>query len=268
MFQTISITIATIVTILYACINLLKKINYITPSNKWFIYCIEIIPKYEHLEDKMETLIASPKFINWLLNFRDIEIRSVTITDIDYKASNNEILFVKCYSEGYDYKTGKKIMSNISFIRGNSIAILIIVNVSNKKYVLLCEQHRLPVGKKMKEICTGIVDSEGNIKSVVLQKVKEETGFNIKNIRELISLEKIYPSPGVCDEEISLYSWTTTINSAEFKAKQKQMYECALENEDIKLSFVELEEFRTKTLFEIGDVKSECALLRYLINKY
>ena len=272
MFQPITITfdmtIAMITSILLCVyLYLFEKHNFTTPK-KWYIHCIEIIPKYKHLEPQMDTLIISPKFINWLSNFdpSQITIRSVTITDIDWFSFRPDPLklgFVKCSSEAYDYKTGKKILSNISFIRGKSIAVLIIVNVSNKKYVLLCEQHRLPVGKKLKEICAGMTDSEGNIISVVLKEVKEETGFYIKNVSELVSLGNIYPSPGGCDEEICLYYWTTTINHDEFIKKQKLMYGYALENEEIRLSFVELEIFKTKTLLEIGDVKAECALRRY-----
>ena len=41
------------------------------------------------------------------------------------------------------------------------------------------------------------------------------------------------------------------------------MYGLSEENEEIKLSFVELEEFRRKTVYEIGDAKAEIALSRY-----
>lgn len=263
----------------FICYMNYKNSKYV-PARKWFIKSIEIIPKFAHLEPQMDSLIIAPKFLNWLNNFNEehITLISVTITDIDWFAAKPDPLklgFVKCASEAYDYTTGKRIVSNISFIRGDSVAILIVVNVidptgENKPtdYVLLCEQHRLPVGKKMKEICAGMKDAEGNILSVVLKEVKEETGFNIKSIKELIRLgEKIYLSPGGSDEGVELFAWTTTITQEELIEKQNRMYGCAKENEEIKLHFVEFSNFEHQVLPSIGDVKAECAWNRFLERK-
>jgi len=263
--------------------KLLKNRKYV-PSKKWFITqdknsSIEIIPKFAHLEDQIDALILAPKFINWLKKFdqEQIQVRSVTITDADWFCKGYDPLklgFVKCSSEAYDYNTGKKIMSNISFIRGDSVAILILVKVLNKdtkkdkEYVLLCEQHRLPIGKKAREIPAGMMDSEGNIASVVLKEVKEETGFDIKHKSELQSLGSYFASPGGSDEAIHLFAWTTAISQAAFEEKQNTMFGLAEENEEIKLSFVELEEFKKKTVYEIGDAKAEIALSRFHSNNF
>lgn len=262
--------------------KLYKNRNY-KPSRKWFMHVIanitvEIIPKHKHLEDQMDDLILAPKFINWLKKFdqEQITVCSVTITDIDwFSATPNpqKLGFVKCSSEAYDFITGKKIMSNISFIRGDSVAILIIAKVlckdtkKDKEYVLLCEQHRLPIGRKAREIVAGMMDADGNILSVGLKEVKEETGFDIKHKSELQSLGSYFASPGGSDEAIHLFAWTTAISQAEFQKKQEKMYGCALENEEIKLSFVELEEFKKKTMFSIGDAKAEIAMSRFIAKK-
>ena len=262
--------------------RLFKNKKY-TPSRKWFITqdknsSVEIIPKFAHLEDQMDALILAPKFVNWLKKFDQdqIQLRTVTITDSDWFCKGYDPLklgFVKCSSEAYDYNTGKKIMSNISFIRGNSVAVFILVNVLNKdtkkdkKYVMLCEQHRLPIGKKAREIPAGMMDAEGNIASVVLKEVKEETGFDIKHKSELQPLGSYFASPGGSDEEIHLFAWSTAISQEVFDEKQKKMYGCALENEEIKLCFIELEQFKRKTVYEIGDAKAEIALSRYFTNK-
>jgi 8-oxo-dGTP pyrophosphatase MutT (NUDIX family) len=254
------------------------------PSSKWFILTekngsIEIIPKFKHLEDQINALINAPKFIAWLNKFDpdQITLRSVTITDIDWFSKGyvpSKLGFVKCFSEAYDFKKGKKIMSNISFVRGDSVAILILVEVlhkdseNDKNYVLLCEQYRLPIGKKAKEIPAGMMDSDGNIISVVLKEVKEETGFNICHVDELQSLGSYYASPGGSDEEIYLFAWTTVISKTVFEEKQKEMYGLSEENEEIKLSFVELEEFKTKTVYKMGDAKAEIALTRYLAKNF
>ena len=261
-----------------------KNKKYV-PSSKWFITTekngnIEIIPKFKHLEDQIDALIKAPKFIAWLNKFdpEQITLRSITITDIDWFSKGYDPLklgFVKCASEAYDFKTGKKIASNITFIRGNSVAILILVRVlhkdskNDKEYVLLCEQQRVPIGKKAKEIAAGMMDSDGNIISVGLKEVREETGFDISHADELQSLGPPYcASPGGSDEEIYLFAWTTVISRTIFEEKQKQLYGLAEENEEIKLSFVELEEFKTKTVYEMGDAKAEIALSRYLSKNF
>lgn len=226
-------------TIAFAMANLLYQLyknRKYKPSRKWHILTekngyVEIIPKFAHLEDQMDALIVAPKFLNWLNKFEPtmITLRSVTITDLDWFCAPNtpynplKLGFVKCSSEAYDFKTGKKIVSSISFIRGNSVAILILVKVlskdkqNDKDYVLLCEQHRLPIGRKAMEIAAGMMDAEGNILSVVLKEVKEETGFDIKHANELQSLGSYYASPGGSDEAINLFAWTTAISEAEFK---------------------------------------------------
>ena len=278
-----SVIAFTIANLLY---RFLRNRKYV-PVNKWFINTekngyIEIIPKYAHLEDQMDALVKAPKFINWLNKFDPLQItlRSVTITDLDWFSAPNtpynplKLGFVKCSSEAYDFKTGKKIMSNISFIRGNSVAILILVKVfaknqkNDKEYVLLCEQHRLPIGQKALEIPAGMMDADGNIISVVLKEVKEETGFNIKHESDLQNLGPYFASPGGSDEAINLFAWNTAISEEEFQKKQDNMYGCAAENEEIKLSFVDLKEFKKKTVYEIGDAKAEIALFRYLSNNF
>jgi 8-oxo-dGTP pyrophosphatase MutT (NUDIX family) len=263
--------------------NYYKNKKYI-PSSKWFITTeknrhIEIIPKFNHLEDQIDALIKADKFIAWLNKFDpdQITLRSITITDIDWFSKGYDPLklgFVKCASEAYDFMTGKKIVSNISFVRGNSVAILILVKVLNKdskndkEYVLLCQQHRVPIGKKIKEIVAGMMDSDGNIISVALKEVREETGLDICHVDELHSLGSYYASPGGSDEEIYLFAWTTVISRTIFEEKQRQMYGLSEENEEIKLSFVELEEFKTKTVYEMGDAKAEIALSRYLSKNF
>jgi len=237
------------------------------PSKKWFIFTekngnIEIIPKFKHLEDQIDALINAPKFIAWLNKFdpEQITLRSITITDIDWFSKGylpSKLGFVKCFIEAYDFKTGKKIISNISFVRGNSVAILILVKVLNKD-----------IGKKAKEIPAGMMDSDGNIISVVLKEVKEETGFYISHVDELQSLGAYYASPGGLDEEIYLFAWTTCISASVFEEKQKQMYGLSEENEEIKLSFVELDDFKRTIVYEIGDAKAEIALSRYLSKNF
>jgi len=239
----------------------------------WQIQDILLIPKYPHLVDSMDALQSAPKMINWVskLDQTQIAVRSITITDIDWFAAKpdpKKLGFVKVSLDAKDKTTGKKILSNIVFIRGDAVAILIIVKVKSTRgriteHVLLCEQMRLPTGGRRREICAGMMDSEGNIASVALKEMEEETGFKIQNVSELISLGSMYPSQGGCDEEIHLYAWTTMITEQEFEEKMCRVFGNSLEGEEIKLSFVPMKEFRKSVLTEIKDSKAETAVRRY-----
>jgi hypothetical protein len=204
-----------------------KNKKYV-PNKRWHCGSIEIIPAHSHLEDSLNALVMAPKFVKWLrrMNPQQVQINSITITDINWFSAvptPSKLGFVKCSLDAIDKTTCKKIASNIAFVRGDSVAILIIVKIANgtkdvsKEYVLLCEQMRLPAGERKKEICAGMVDAEGNLASVSLKEVKEETGFVINNVSELTSLGSVFTSPGGLDEEVHLYSWTTTISQKEFK---------------------------------------------------
>jgi 8-oxo-dGTP pyrophosphatase MutT (NUDIX family) len=126
----------------------------------------------------------------------------------------------------------------------------------------------LPIGKKTKEIVAGMMDSDGNIMSVALKEVREETGFDISHADDLQSVGSYFASPGGSDEEIYLFVWTTAISARDFEEKQRKMYGLAEENEEIKLSFVELEEFKMSIMYEICDAKAEIALTRYLSKNF
>ena len=155
--------------------------------------------------------------------------------------------------------TENQIESNVI---GESVEILIVVNVVSinlppKRYVLVCDRNGQP------ELCRGIMDENGDIHSVVLNKVKEETGFDIKHLVELITLGSIFPSPKTCDaNEVFLYAWSTNITQQEFKEKQYRMFNNSSEKE-IKLSFVEMQEMN-KVLYRISDATTECAFRRFM----
>jgi ADP-sugar diphosphatase len=241
-------------------------------TKKWHIDGIPIIPAHKHLNESMDALICAPKMLRWLAKMEktQVELKSIFVTDINWfsaKPDPKKLGFVKFSVGAIDKTTKKHIASNIVFLRGDSVAILIVVKVvstghKSKQYVLLCDQMRVASGGRQTEICAGMMDDEGNIASVALKEVKEETGFDIKHRNSLIELGSIFPSPGACDEEIFLYAWTTTITEEEFEEKQCSVFGNATEAEEIKLSFVPIKEMNN-VLDEIKDVKAECAFRRY-----
>jgi len=240
---------------------------------EWSIQGIPLIPKHPHLIKSMTALQTALKMINWVnkLDKEEMQVKSITVTDIDWFAANptpEKLGFVKVSVDAIDLRTNKKIISNIAFIRGDAVAVLIVVKVitpSNAitEYVLLCEQMRLPAGGYRKEICAGMVDASGNIGSVVLKEVEEETGFKIKNVNDLIPLGSTYTSQGGSDEEVFLYAWTTTITENEFVEKLSEVFGNEEEGEEIKLHFTPMSTLRSTGLTQMKDAKAEIAVRRY-----
>jgi ADP-sugar diphosphatase len=227
---------------------------------------IKIVAEYPHIVPKLQTIVQSPKFENWInqFNFDEIDFTEFHITDVDFfgPVSYNRLGFLKGYGIATDKATGYPIPS-IAFIRGNSVAVLIIVRVkeTNKKYVLLCKQLRFPSGKSLIEACAGMIDEKTkNLVGVVFNEVQEETGFII-NEEKLINLGSMRPSGGGCDEIINLYAWETVITETEYNEKLHNIYG-ENEYEKIKLLFYDFETF-DNILDDIGDSKSECCWRRY-----
>lgn len=222
---------------------------------------------YPHIDPKLEAITKSTKFIEWINSFNkeEIDFQEFNITDCDFfgPVLPNKLGFVKGYGVAKDRATGEDIPA-IAFIRGNSVAVLIIVRVkeTGKKHVLLCKQLRFPCGRSLIEACAGMMDAETrNIVGVVFNEVKQETGFVINEI-DVIPLGSMRPSGGGCDELIYLYAWETEITSAEYEEKLTNVYGEGV-HEKIKLIFYDYETF-DETLNEVGDAKAECCWRRYL----
>jgi len=236
---------------------------------------IRITTKLSHIERYLPLIKESPKMIKFIKEIdQDVILcDEIDITDVDFfcrpgDEKNENLGFVKCkgmYLGGpaKDKINGPNLAGNIAFIRGGSVAVLIIVNIGYQKHILLCEQIRFPVGKKIVEICAGMIDdSTHNVIGTVFKEIKEETGLEV-NQAELIPLGSIYPSPGGCDEEISLFACEKYITQKEFDIMTTKVYGNVHENELIKLKFEPFETFED-SLLEIKDVKAECCWYRYL----
>lgn len=123
------------------------------------------------------------------------------------------------------------------FLRGGSVAILMILRPSDKRderWVILTEQIRTPACSwRFAEIPAGMMDANNNFKGVAAKKIEEETGIKIKeseliNMTELAlkdsddepeSLAKaMYPSPGGCDEYVSLFLWEEKMDRMHIEA--------------------------------------------------
>ncbi|KAM3687153.1 hypothetical protein ACB098_10G056700 [Castanea mollissima] len=140
-------------------------------------------------DSQFRTAINSSLFKQWLKNLQTetgilannaMSLKRVLLQGVDM--FGERVGFLKFKADIVDKETGKKV-PGIVFARGPAVAILI------------------------------LLESEGETYTVLTEQVEEETGIQL-NLEDMIDLTaflepstgcRVFPSPGGCDEEISLF---------------------------------------------------------------
>lgn len=241
-------------------------------KKEYFYRNVKVYSKLEHIIIHLGALINAPKFMNWIdkiIEDGEFNPTAFEVTDMDFfgPPKPEKLGFYKGKLEATN-KKGVKVASNICNNRGGCTAILIVVTAKieekQKKLVAMVEQDRLPSGGQRIECVAGMKDLvTGSVKGPVIKEILEE--LPIDDIKEddsrIISLGKIWPSPGWSDEEIDLWAGEFEIDEEKYNyLKAGTFGEGA--HEVIKVHFYEYDEF-PKILRRIGDVKSECAFWRF-----
>jgi ADP-sugar diphosphatase len=165
-------------------------------------------------------------------------LKSVTVQSVDYFGidpitQEPKLGFVKIQAdvrnkEG-DYLPG------IAFLRGGSVAMLIILRPSdskNERWVIMTEQPRIPAGSlSFLEIPAGMMDRHKSFTSAAVTEIEEETGLKIppEELRDLTKLAleaaevpedlkpAMYSSPGGSDEYIGIMLWEKVMDRQEIE---------------------------------------------------
>lgn len=112
-----------------------------------------------------------------------------------------------------------------ALLRGPSVAMLVMLipdDAPEERYVVLTVQPRIPAGSLgFVELPAGMVDDHGSFKGAAAKEIEEELGITITEdeltcLSELAAPEDekneeglataMYPSPGGCDEHITIFS--------------------------------------------------------------
>ncbi|XP_020243698.1 nudix hydrolase 14, chloroplastic isoform X2 [Asparagus officinalis] len=134
--------------------------------------------------------------------------------------------FLKFKADMLEKETGTK-LPGIVFARGPAVAVLIFLESGGETYVVLTEQARVPVGKSILELPAGMLDDErGDIVGTAVREVEEEIGITL-NADAMVNLtalldpatgQKVFPSPGGCDEELSLFLYRSPVKEEVIRA--------------------------------------------------
>lgn len=158
------------------------------------------------------------------------------------------------------------------FARGPAVAVLILLDSEGETYAVLTEQARVPVGRLVLELPAGMLDDDkGDFVGTAVREVEEETGIHL-NLEDVVDLTalldpstgcRVFPSPGGCDEELSLFLYRGTVDKeviTQLQGKQSGLRE---RGELIKVHVVPY-----KKLWQLtGDAKVLMAIALYEMGK-
>ncbi|KAG2276096.1 hypothetical protein Bca52824_058651 [Brassica carinata] len=212
---------------------------------------------------RVENAVDSSLFKNWLRNLESetgiladgtMTLKQVIIQGVDM--FGERIGFLKFKADILDKGSGHKV-PGIVFARGPAVAVLILLESDDgETYAVLTEQVRVPTGKIVLELPAGMLDDdEGDFVGTAVREVEEEIGIKLRK-EEMVDLtafldpstgHRIFPSPGGCDEEISVFLYRRQVEQETIRQLQGKETGLREHGEFIKVRLVPYRELWRKT---------------------
>ncbi|KAG7552842.1 NUDIX hydrolase domain [Arabidopsis thaliana x Arabidopsis arenosa] len=206
--------------------------------------------------------IDSSLFRNWLRNLESetgiladgsMTLKQVLIQGVDM--FGKRIGFLKFKADIVDKETGQKV-PGIVFARGPAVAVLILLESDGETYAVLTEQVRVPTGKIVLELPAGMLDDDkGDFVGTAVREVEEEIGIKLKK-EDMVDLTafldpstgyRIFPSPGGCDEEMSVFLYRGQVEKETIRQLQGKETGLREHGEFIKVRLIPYRELWRKT---------------------
>ncbi len=195
--------------------------------------------------DDVQLVVNSKQFNDWLKKMDPrFTIQKIDVQTAD-KRFDDGLLFAKIKAEVVD-ENGDFVPGSV-FLRGDAVAMLVILNDGKNKWAVLTCQQRFPVGVyESIEIPAGMMDDHGDFAGTAAREIEEETGLIIKK-ETLTFLEEIVVSGGGSDERIQLFACEIFKSKEEIKELHGKVTGAVHENERIKLMIVPFDELPQHT---------------------
>ena len=187
---------------------------------------IENFPGFQTWISTLKNSLKQQKYTSHPLHDDDYKLRSIDIQAnfMVGPAENQRPLFLYLVATIENIR-GEKLPYAV-FLRGGSVAVLIILRPSDsldERYVVMTEQPRISAGSlSFMEIPAGMLDpNDRKFAGAAARELQEEIGLVLKE-KDLTNMTEIalkgqqteemlqlamYPSPGGCDEFISIFLW-------------------------------------------------------------
>lgn len=236
-------------------------------------------PAFQTWKSTLKQSLSNQKFTDHALHKTPYKLRSIKIQSFDkFDPCSEMINFVKMDALVSNDEKPPKRLPGIVFLRGGSVAVLMIVRPTDspeERWVIMTEQPRVPAGSlSFMEIPAGMMDGERNIQGKAVTEIQEEVGMTLQD-RDLIDMTKLavqghkaqddvkmamYPSPGGCDEWISILLWEKEIDRQQIETLKGKLTGNRKQHEMITLRLLNYER-----LLEVGgrDAKTLAAWSLY-----
>jgi 8-oxo-dGTP pyrophosphatase MutT (NUDIX family) len=213
------------------------------------------------------------------------QLHRINVRSVEW--AGPRILFVLLHTV-VQSATDERALPGIVFLRGGSVAILMIVRPEDDpaaRFVVMTHQPRVPAGSfAFREIPAGMIDDEDAFVGAAATEIREETGLIVRR-DELVDMTElavrrgrddwddqqhlqraVYPSPGGCDEFVALFLWQQVMPRPEIERLRGKLTGNRTDGEKIQVGLVEY-----KDLWREGarDAKTlaACALYENLVRE-
>lgn len=203
---------------------------------------------------KTEKAIESNIFVRWVNNLKkNFDLKSIII--------HNVFMFGKrvgfIVAEADVYFNDKKV-PGIAFLRGDAVSIMPVLECENKLYTVVVTEPRVPIANpEQTGFPCGMIDDDA-VHVAALKELSEEVGseFDISP-SDLLDLGKFSLSSGGCDEYMNLKVFVKNVDKSLLDKLHNRINISEKENEQIKVSVIELSEVENITNIDARSMLSK-----------
>ena len=149
-----------------------------------------------------------------------------------------ETKFLKLYDATYEDKLGNEGHWTLSSRKSKEClegqyfegkkeepdAVVIVPYHKDEEKLVLIKQFRVPLNDYIYELPAGLIDNNEEVEFAAKRELKEETGLKLEGILENKTGEKLYLSPGMTDESVTLvYCICSGTISKEYLEKEEDI---------------------------------------------